>query len=197
MSATGPVLPSPGPHPRGPRPTGAGAPPRRRRSPLRVALLLAGLVDLLLLVVLADRLGVGLTLLYLVATAVLGGWLLARTGLRAARDLRDALRERRPPGRAVLDAGLLLTAGLLVLAPGPGSDVVALVLLLPPTRALVRRAALRRIGGRIDRYPAGFSAAGPVAGFGWPGGTTGPDARRPGDRSGDPTVVRGEVVDED
>jgi UPF0716 protein FxsA len=59
------------------------------------------------------------------------------------------------PTVEVADGAMILLAGALLLTPGFLSDVIGVLLLLPPTRALARRVAprlaewrLRRRGGR-------------------------------------------------
>jgi UPF0716 protein FxsA len=48
----------------------------------------------------------------------------------------------------VADGALILLAGALMIAPGFISDALALLLLMPPTRALFRGAVLRSIAKR-------------------------------------------------
>jgi UPF0716 protein FxsA len=55
----------------------------------------------------------------------------------------------RAPAREVLDGGLVIFGGALLLTPGFVTDVFGLVLLLPPTRALVRRVLVRRLVPRM------------------------------------------------
>ena len=53
------------------------------------------------------------------------------------------------PGREVLDGALVIFGGALLLTPGFLSDILGLLLLLPPTRAIVRTILVRRFAGRI------------------------------------------------
>jgi UPF0716 protein FxsA len=82
--------------------------------------------------VLVDTYGFGPVLLALLSAALLGIWV-----------VRVAWR-RRPRGA---DSALLVVAGLLLLFPGFISDVLGLLLLLPPVRALLKV----WIGQRVDR----------------------------------------------
>src|SRR5699024_8600102 len=74
----------------------------------------------------------------------------------------------RAPAREVMDGALVLFGGALLLTPGFLSDVLGMVLLLPPTRALVRAALVRRFAGRMVA-----SMAGPRSG-GWTAPRSGP-----------------------
>jgi UPF0716 protein FxsA len=49
----------------------------------------------------------------------------------------------------VLDGGLVIFGGALLLTPGFISDILGLLLLLPPTRALVRMLIVRRFAHRM------------------------------------------------
>ena len=66
----------------------------------------------------------------------------------------------RPPAREVADGVLIIFGGALLLTPGFISDIVGLLFLLPPTRALIRRLFLRRAMARIA---ASMAAARPRA----------------------------------
>jgi UPF0716 protein FxsA len=70
---------------------------------------------------------------------------------------------------------LVIFGGALLLTPGFVTDILGIVLLLPPTRALVRGVVARRVLPRVV-----------VSGFGGLGGGRGPDGarRRPGPDDG-------------
>lgn len=126
--------------------------PRRRLRPTRVAAL--GFLVLVILEVLAIRfvalrIGGGATFLLLVATSILGGWVVAREGRRRWQALADAVRAGRPPQREVADSILVLVGGLFLLLPGFLSDVLGLLLVLPFTRALARRFLMPLLGRRL------------------------------------------------
>lgn len=89
------------------------------------------------------------TLGLLVAGAFLGSWLARREGARAARSFMTAARSGRSPQAEVTDGMLVGLGGLLILLPGFVSDIAGLLLLLPPSRGVVRRAWLRRAEKRM------------------------------------------------
>jgi UPF0716 protein FxsA len=100
-------------------------------------------VEIVALVALASWIGVGWTLLVLLAGSVLGLWLARREGLRAARAMAEAARDHRVAHVELTDGLLVATGGLLLLVPGLVTDVAGLLLVLPPTRSLVRRRMVR------------------------------------------------------
>ncbi|MEU4118420.1 FxsA family membrane protein [Kitasatospora sp. NPDC028055] len=127
--------------------------PRSRLRRVLPLLFTAWLVlEIWLLVQVASWLG-GLTvLLLLIVGAVIGGSLIKRAGLKA---LSAAIEQSKNPQSEQPQTGTSMTvgAGLLLIVPGFLSDLVALTLLFPPTRALWR-AAGRRIANKAMRSTA-------------------------------------------
>ncbi len=111
--------------------------------PVLLILVLAAVAEVAVLVTVGDLVGVLPTLGLLLLATLVGAWLLRREGTRALRAFTEAVRTRRPPHRELADGVLIATAGVLVVLPGFLSDVVAILLLLPPTRAFVRHRLVR------------------------------------------------------
>ncbi|RBY81387.1 FxsA family protein [Blastococcus sp. TF02-09] len=122
---------------------------------IRIAAGLLALAEVVVFVLVAARIGAGLTVLLALATSALGWALLARQGTKALADLRESARTRRRTGagRELGDAGLVAAGGLLMVLPGFISDVLGLLCLLPGTRSLVRAALGRLI---VSRLPVGL-----------------------------------------
>jgi UPF0716 protein FxsA len=96
-------------------------------------------IEVAALVAVVAWLGLGWTLLLLLAGAAVGMWLVRREGARAALATAEAMRGGRTAHAELTDGALIGLAGLLILIPGVVSDVLGLLLVLPPTRALARR----------------------------------------------------------
>jgi len=109
------------------------------------------LVELFVVVEVAGAIGIGATLLALIASWPLGAWALRTQGRAAWRRLSMAVAAGRAPGREVLDGALILIGGLLLIVPGFISDVLGVVALLPATRSLLRRALARNLQSRLVR----------------------------------------------
>ncbi|MGY1810987.1 FxsA family protein [Blastococcus sp. SYSU D00669] len=116
---------------------------------LRTALAVLALAELVVFVLVAAWIGVGWTILALLATGALGALLLGRQGTKALQDLRTRSRARRPDGRELGNAGLAALGGLLLLLPGFVSDLIGLLCVLPGTRDVVRGVLGRLIGSRL------------------------------------------------
>jgi UPF0716 protein FxsA len=59
------------------------------------------------------------------------------------------MRAGRVPAREVLDGGLVIFGGVLLLTPGFITDILGLLLLIPPSRAVVRAVLARRLERRM------------------------------------------------
>ncbi len=105
------------------------------------------IVELYVIIQIGSWIGVVPTIALLLADALLGSLLLRHQGRGAWRRFNAALAERRFPGREVADGLLIAIGGTLLLTPGFVTDIVGLILLIPPTRAIVRR-LLRGVVGR-------------------------------------------------
>jgi UPF0716 protein FxsA len=100
---------------------------------------------------LGGKLGVGLTLLWVIGAMVAGLALLRRTGLQAVGRLRAALAEGREPGHSIIDAACFAAAAMLLIIPGFVSDALALVLMLPVTRHWLLRRTAAHFEARVYR----------------------------------------------
>jgi UPF0716 protein FxsA len=97
-------------------------------------------VELYVILKVGAAIGVLPTIGLLLLDSVLGAWLVKREGAKAWAAFRRAIEEGRVPARETADGALVILGGALLLTPGFVTDVIGLVCVLPPTRALVRRA---------------------------------------------------------
>ncbi|MPZ86108.1 MAG: FxsA family protein [Actinophytocola sp.] len=118
-----------------------------------VLLLVMMLAEIAVIVAIGQAIGVLTTILLLVVVSVVGVAMLRRQGTRTLTAFSDAVRNRRDPSPEMVDGMLVGVSAALVLFPGFVSDVLALLLLFPPTRAVVRRRVLRRADARRAARP--------------------------------------------
>jgi UPF0716 protein FxsA len=102
-----------------------------------------------ILEVVGPALGAPLTILLLAADSVIGALLFKSQGRSVWRRFNAALSEGRVPHREVIDGVLVIFGGAFLITPGFLSDIVGALLLVPPTRSLVRRFLVRRLGRRL------------------------------------------------
>jgi UPF0716 protein FxsA len=106
--------------------------------------------ELYVLIQVGHAIGVLDTLALLILVSVVGAWLAKREGLSVLRRMQAALDAGRVPGVELIDGFLILMAAALMLTPGFLTDIVAILLLLPPVRAAVRHTLRRRFARRIE-----------------------------------------------
>jgi UPF0716 protein FxsA len=117
---------------------------------LAVLFLAVPLAELYVLIQVGQLIGVLETIGLLILISVVGAWLAKREGLGVLRRMQAAINAGRVPGTELIDGFLILLAGAFMLSPGFLTDMVAILLLLPPVRAAVRRTLRRRLARRIE-----------------------------------------------
>jgi UPF0716 protein FxsA len=105
---------------------------------LLLIFVVAPLVELAVIVSVVGTIGVADTIGLLIVVSLIGVWLARREGLGVLRRIQAAVDRGQAPSTEVIDGGLILVAGALMILPGFVGDVIALLLLVPPTRALIR-----------------------------------------------------------
>src|SRR5207253_5154529 len=108
------------------------------------------------------------TILLLIADSLIGARLLAWQGRTVWRRFQDAISAGKVPHREILDGVMVVVGGTLLLTPGFITDVAGMLLLLPPSRSVIRRWTVRSIQrrGRLARvvirtYPRRSDRPGP------------------------------------
>jgi UPF0716 protein FxsA len=127
------------------------------------------LAELYVIIQVGQAIGVLPTIALLLLDSILGSVLMRSQGRRAWQRFTEAVQAGRPPAREVLDGALVLLGGAFLLTPGFLSDILGVLLLLPPTRAVFRRLLARRFlqrmtvslsGGPAGRFRGPFQPPG-------------------------------------
>src|SRR5918996_3516518 len=118
---------------------------------LALIFLVVPIAELYVIYLVGDAIGVLPTFLLLAADSLLGSLLLRSQGRSVWQRFNQALTEGRMPHREVLDGVLIIFGGAFLITPGFITDVVGLLLLLPPTRSLIRRLGMRSLTRRVER----------------------------------------------
>ncbi|MGH7445258.1 MAG: FxsA family protein [Longimicrobiales bacterium] len=124
---------------------------------LILAFIALPVLELIVLMRIGSWLGLLPTLLLILTTGVVGAAVARSQGMQVLARMRGDLAEGKPPVNAVIDGVLIFAAGLLLVTPGVISDVMGILLLLPPTRALVRRLMASRMKQMIENGRAQFT----------------------------------------
>ena len=116
---------------------------------LGLLFLLVPVAELYVIYKVGDAIGVWQTFLLLALDSVLGSLLLRAQGRSVWRRFNETMAAGRVPHRELIDGVLVIFGGAFLITPCFLTDIVGLVLLIPPTRAVVRRLVARRLGRRV------------------------------------------------
>jgi UPF0716 protein FxsA len=122
---------------------------------LVLLLIVLPIVELAVIIQVGQAIGVFNTIALLLVVSVLGAWLVKREGLAAWTRFQRQVERGAVPSREIADGVLIMLAGALLISPGFVTDVVGILLLLPPVRATIRSAALYRAGRKFIRVDRG------------------------------------------
>ena len=117
--------------------------------PLVLLFIVVPIAELAVVIQVGQQIGVLWTVALLVADSILGAVLMRSQGRTAWRRFNEAVAAGKVPAREVLDGALVIFGGALLLTPGFLTDILGLVLLIPPSRALVRMVLARRLTLRM------------------------------------------------
>ena len=102
--------------------------------------LLLPIAEIYVIVQVGQAIGIWPTLAILLLDGFVGAALARSQGRMAWARFNVALAEGRVPARETFDGAMIILGGAFLLAPGFITDAVGFLLLIPPTRALVRGA---------------------------------------------------------
>lgn len=109
------------------------------------------LLELALLIKLGTYIGVAKTLLIVVGTGVAGAALARSQGFAIMSRIQMDLEEGHLPADELVNGACVLAGGLLLLTPGILTDTAGFLLLIPPSRELIKAFVKRYIQQKFDR----------------------------------------------
>lgn len=119
--------------------------------PLALLFLVVPILELYVIVQVAGGIGVLETIGLLILVSIVGAWLVRREGMGVMRKVQQQLGQGEVPTKQLVDGALILFAGALMLTPGFVTDALGVLLLVPPSRIVVRNVLMRRFRGRVQR----------------------------------------------
>ncbi len=156
---------------------------------LLLILILVGLpiLEVWIMVQVAQELGIWAMLATLVIHALGGGLLMRYEGIRAWQALTTAYTTGKVPTGQLADAALILMGGILLLMPGYVTDVVGFLFLFRWTRPFARKMIAFFVARRSRQVTAPRHRSGPGGSF--PGRAPNGSGQQPDG----PTIIPGEV----
>lgn len=95
--------------------------------------------------------GIWPTIAIILLTGIIGAYLAKKQGLETLRKAQEQMRYGQMPREAILDGICILFGGILLLTPGFISDIIGLLMLMPPTKPIFKRLILKGFRKWIDR----------------------------------------------
>jgi len=108
---------------------------------LRILILLLIIVpalEIFVLVLSGNTVGIPWTVFLVILTGVLGAWLAKREGLHTIRLAQLQLQQGQMPSGVIIDGLCILVGGVVLLTPGFITDALGFFLLIPTTRAIAK-----------------------------------------------------------
>ncbi len=131
---------------------------------LLLAFILVPIIEIALLIKVGGIIGLWPTLMIVIATAMIGSWLLRSQGWGVLNRAQESLAAGSFPARELFEGLCLVVAGVLLLTPGFATDALGLVLFVPGLRLILAQALWQMLlrtdsvrfqfrGGAMDRHP--------------------------------------------
>jgi UPF0716 protein FxsA len=131
---------------------------------LVVLFLVVPFLELYVILQASHAIGGWSTIGVLVAISVIGGWLMKHEGRKVWRRFNEQVARGVVPSNDIADGVLLLGAGALLLTPGFLTDIIGILIMLPPTRALFRKVLVKRFMSKTGLADIGTTFGGGLFG---------------------------------
>lgn len=105
---------------------------------LVIAFIVVSALEIGLLVLASDLIGVWPTIALIILTGIVGGALAKKQGAEVIKLAQLQLQRGEIPSEAILDGICVLTGGILLVTPGFISDFTGFMLLIPFTRSILK-----------------------------------------------------------
>ena len=112
---------------------------------LFLAFTIIPIIEIYLLIEIGSMFGALMAVTLVILTGFLGAFLARMQGLQTLYRIQESLREGRMPSGELLDALLIVIAGLVLLTPGFLTDSAGFLLLIPATRNSIKYWLRRQI----------------------------------------------------
>lgn len=121
---------------------------------LALLFLVIPILEIAVLIQVGEVIGFLPTFILLIGISIAGGVLAKREGMAVFRRFQSALARGEMPSKEIIDGVLILFGAALLLTPGFLTDFLGLALLIPPSRAVVRRSSTKGVGWlAAKRFP--------------------------------------------
>ena len=107
------------------------------------------IVEIVLFIKIGSLLGLWLTILVVVLTAIVGTNLVKSQGLNAIKEVQSSFLQGQDIARSLINGTLILIAGVLLLTPGFFTDFIGITFLIPMTRNMLISYGIKHFPGFV------------------------------------------------
>lgn len=126
---------------------------------LLLLFILLPLADLVLIWMLL-RWDVAITVLWIITSGLIGAWYVRRQGIQVMDELKQTLGQNQLPTNLLVEGGIVLVAGGLLITPGLLTDVLGFSMLIKPSRRWYGRRILEWLKKKVKITTSGFTMGG-------------------------------------
>ncbi|MCA9401848.1 MAG: membrane protein FxsA [Candidatus Omnitrophica bacterium] len=106
--------------------------------------------ELFLLIKIGSHIGAATTILIIILTGLLGAYLARLQGFLVLRNIQNDLNQGRIPSEELMDGVMILIGGIVLLTPGFITDTFGFILLMPPSRLIIKSLLKRKFHSMIQ-----------------------------------------------
>lgn len=111
-------------------------------------------LEIYFLIKLGSYFGAFTTILIVIGTGILGAYLVRIQGIKTMFQVRENVNQGIMPAEDLIDAFIIIVAGVVLLTPGFITDTIGFLLLIPTTRTLFKKWLRHRLEARyIQKVP--------------------------------------------
>ncbi|MBW1771575.1 MAG: membrane protein FxsA [Deltaproteobacteria bacterium] len=118
---------------------------------LFLAFTIIPVLELYILIEVGSYLGALNTIMVVIVTGFVGAYLARLQGFQTMNRVRESLNRGEMPTEGLIDALLILLAGIVLLTPGFLTDIAGLLILLPQTRNRFKGWLIRKLENWINK----------------------------------------------
>ena len=142
--------------------------------------LLIPIIELFIMFKVGKVIGLEITILIIIITAIIGAKLTKVQGAKAIKNAQSEIKGGKLPHNEVMDGIMIIIAGAFLLTPGFVTDIVGFSLLLPTLRSNYQKLLLAFIKTKI------LFAQSPIN-----------KQKKEGKSNDDPTIIEAEIINDD
>ncbi len=120
---------------------------------LFIAFAVLPVLEIYVLIHVGSMIGALKTVLLVLLTAFAGAWLARAQGMYTMLRIRENMNRGIMPTSELVDAAIILAAGMVLLTPGFITDTLGLLLLFPLTRDIFKDWLVKALKNWINNHP--------------------------------------------